>query len=123
MILAVLEKRIGLKLAEQDVYVNVAGGMKISEPAVDLATAISIASSFREVPVHPTTILLGEIGLAGEVRAVSQLEKRLKEAARQGFTRAIVSRHNLSKLPKIEGLKVEGVATVLDALRVSLATG
>ena len=120
MILAVLEKRIGLKLAEQDVFVNVAGGMKISEPAIDLAAAVSIASNFRETPVHPTTILLGEIGLAGEVRAVSQLEKRLREAARQGFTRAIVSRHNLNKLPRIDGLKVEGVATVMDATRVAL---
>ncbi len=121
MILAVLEKRIGLKLAEQDIYVNVAGGMKISEPATDLATAIAIASNFREQPVHPTTILLGEIGLAGEVRAVSQLEKRLRESARQGFTRAIVSRHNLNKLSKIDGIKIEGVGTVLDALRVALS--
>src|SRR5579871_5401923 len=89
MILAVLEKRIGLKLAEQDVFVNVAGGIRILEPASDLATAVAIASNFREQPIHPTTILIGEVGLAGEVRAVSQIEKRLREAARQGFTRAI----------------------------------
>ncbi|HLK60543.1 MAG TPA: magnesium chelatase domain-containing protein, partial [Chthonomonadaceae bacterium] len=120
MILAVLEKRIGLKLAEQDVYVNVAGGIRILEPAADLATAIAIASNFREQPVHPTTILLGEVGLAGEVRAVAQVEKRLREAARQGFTKAILSKHNTGKLPKIPGLQITGVANVNDALHAAL---
>jgi DNA repair protein RadA/Sms len=120
MILAVLEKRVGLKLAEQDVFVNVAGGIRIMEPAADLATAVAIASNFREQSVHPTTVLLGEIGLAGEVRAVAQVEKRLREAARQGFTRAVVSKHNIHKLPKIVGLEVLAVATVPDALRVAL---
>ena len=96
MILAVLEKRLGFRLAEQDVYVNVAGGVRILEPAADLATAIAIASNFREQPVHASTIVLGEIGLAGEVRAVSQIEKRLREAVRQGFTRAIISKHNIA---------------------------
>jgi DNA repair protein RadA/Sms len=120
MILAVLEKRVGLKLAEQDVFVNVAGGIRIMEPAADLATAVAIASNFREQPVHPTTVLLGEIGLAGEVRAVAQVEKRLREAARQGFTRAVVSKHNVHKLPKIPGLEVVAVAAVPDALRAAL---
>ena len=120
MILAVLEKRVGLKIAEQDVFVNVAGGVRIVEPASDLATAVAVASNFREQPVEPTTILLGEIGLAGEVRAVSQVEKRLKEAARQGFTKAVISRHNAGKLPKIEGIKVVGVNNVLDALHAAL---
>ncbi|HZP82976.1 MAG TPA: DNA repair protein RadA [Chthonomonadaceae bacterium] len=120
MILAVLEKRAGLKIAEQDVFVNVAGGIRILEPAADLATALAVASNFREQPVDPTTILLGEVGLAGEVRAVSQIEKRLREAARQGFTTAVVSKHNASKLPKNLGLKIIGVATVHDALRAAL---
>jgi DNA repair protein RadA/Sms len=120
MILAVLEKRVGLKIAEQDVFVNVAGGVRIVEPASDLATAVAVASNFREQPVEATTILLGEIGLAGEVRAVSQVEKRLKEAARQGFTKAVISRHNAGKLPKIEGIQVVGVNNVNDALHASL---
>jgi DNA repair protein RadA/Sms len=120
MLLAVLEKRIGLKIAEQDVYVNVAGGIRIMEPAADLATAVAVASNFREQPVEPTTILLGEVGLAGEVRAVSQIEKRLREAARQGFTRAIISRHNADKLPKNLGLKIVGVNGVHDALHAAL---
>lgn len=120
MLLAVLEKRLGLKLAEQDVFVNVAGGIRIMEPAADLATAAAVASNFREQPVKPTTILLGEVGLAGEVRAVSQIEKRLREAARQGFTEAIISRHNATRLPKDLGLQVVGVANVHDALRAAL---
>ena len=74
------------EIAEQDVFVNVAGGIRIVEPASDLATAVAIASNFREQAVEPTTILMGEVGLAGEIRAVSQIEKRLKEAARQGLT-------------------------------------
>jgi len=120
MILAVLEKRLGLKLAEQDVYVNVAGGVRVLEPAADLAAAIAIASNFRERPVHASTIILGEIGLAGEVRAVSQVEKRLREAARQGFTRAIISRHNTRKLPEITGVNVVGVDSVHAAIEAAL---
>jgi DNA repair protein RadA/Sms len=120
MILAVLEKRVGLKIAEQDAYINVAGGVRIVEPASDLATAVAIASNFREQQVEPSTILLGEVGLAGEVRAVSQIEKRLREAARQGFKRAIVSRHNAAKLPAISDIKVVGVNTVNDALHAAL---
>jgi DNA repair protein RadA/Sms len=120
MVLAVLEKRLGLRIAEQDVFVNVAGGIRIIEPAADLGTALAIASSFREQPIHPTTICLGEIGLAGEVRAVGQIEKRLREAARQGFTRAIISRHNGGKLPRIDGLEIAPVDNLPDAMRIAL---
>jgi DNA repair protein RadA/Sms len=120
MILAVLEKRVGLKIAEQDAYVNVAGGVRIVEPASDLATALAIASNFREQPVDPTTILMGEVGLAGEVRAVSQVEKRLREAARQGFKRAVISKHNATKLPSIPDFKVIGVSNVLEAIQIAL---
>ncbi len=120
MLLAVLEKRLGLRIAEQDVYVNVAGGIRIVEPAADLGAAMAIASSFREQPIHPSTILLGEVGLAGEVRAVGQVEKRLREAARQGFTRAVISRHNRRKLSNIPGLEITAVDSVLDAMREAL---
>lgn len=119
MLLAVLEKRVGLKLAEQDVFVNVVGGVRIIEPASDLAVTMAVASNFREQPVDPNTILLGEVGLAGEVRAVSQTEKRLREAARLGFTRAILSRHNAPKM-KIPGLEILGVANVADAMNSAL---
>lgn len=123
MILAVLEKRLGLKLAEQDVYVNVAGGIRILEPAADLATAVAIASNFREQPVHGSSIILGEVGLAGEVRAVSQIEKRLREGARQGFSRAIISRHNTRKLAEIAGIKIVPVDNVQAAIGAALALG
>jgi DNA repair protein RadA/Sms len=121
MILAVLEKRLGLKLAEQDVYVNVAGGVRVLEPAADLAAAIAIASNFREMPAHASSIILGEVGLAGEVRAVSQIEKRLREAVRQGFTRAIISKNNTRKLPEIAGVKVIPVDSVNAAIDAALS--
>ncbi len=120
MLLAVLEKRLGLKLAEQDVFVNVAGGVRILEPAADLAVTMAVASNFREQPVDPTAILIGEVGLGGEVRAVSQVEKRLREAARLGFKRAILSRHNTSRLPKGLGVEIVAAGSVLDAMRAAL---
>jgi DNA repair protein RadA/Sms len=120
MILAVLEKRVGLTLANQDVYVNVAGGLKILEPAVDLAIALAVASNFREAPVDPGTIVLGEIGLAGEVRTVGQMEKRLREAGRLGFDKALVSRRNNQKPGKDLGLKVNGVESLRQAIDAGL---
>ncbi len=119
MLLAVLEKRIGLKLGEQDVYVNVAGGVKISEPATDLAVTMAIASSYRDQAIDPHCILLGEVGLGGEVRAVTQVEKRIREAARMGFTKAIVAGHNA---PRVSGLGVEliKVNSVLDTMNAVL---
>ncbi len=117
MLLAVVEKRAGLKLAEQDVFINVAGGIRILEPATDLATAMAVVSNFREQPLDPHTVFIGEVGLAGEVRAVSQPEKRLREAARLGFRRAFLSKHNLSKLPRNLGIEVVGVGTVSEAIR------
>ncbi len=122
MLLAVLEKRVGLKLAEQDVFVNVAGGIRILEPATDLATALAVVSNFREQPVEPHTVLIGEVGLAGEVRAVAQAEKRLRESARLGFRRAILSKHNLSKLPRNLDIEIVGVETVADAIRHALVS-
>ncbi len=122
LLLAVLEKRVGLKLAEQDVFVNVAGGVKIAEPSADLAVALAVASSYREQPVHPTTMLIGEVGLAGEIRAVSQTEKRLREASRQGFTRAVISRHSAEKLPRDVGLEVVPIAHIGEAFLKALVT-
>jgi DNA repair protein RadA/Sms len=120
MILAVLEKRVGMSLANQDVYVNVAGGMKVIEPAVDLAIAVAVASNFRETSVDPSIVLLGEVGLAGEIRAVSQTEKRLKEAARLGFTKAIVPMRTAGKIAKSAGIEAIGVNTLTDAIWAAL---
>jgi DNA repair protein RadA/Sms len=90
MVLAVLGNRSGLKLADKEVYVATVGGVKITEPVADLSVAIAVASSVMDRPIHPGLIAIGEVGLAGEVRRVGGLEKRLAEAARLGFTKAIV---------------------------------
>ena len=116
LILAVLEKRVGLSLANQDVYVNVAGGIEIKEPAADLAIALAVASNFKEMPVEAGSIFLGEIGLAGEVRGCSQIEKRLKEASRLGFASAMVADKNVGRDSKGTGLAVSGVDTLKAAV-------
>lgn len=122
MILAVLEKRVGMSLANQDVYVNVAGGVKIIEPAADLAIAIAVASNFKEASIDPKMIVLGEIGLAGEIRTVSQMEKRLREAGRLGFDQAIVSARNTYKLNRNLGVDVHGVDSLRQAIDVGLSS-
>ena len=120
MILAVLEKRTGLRMADKDVYVNVAGGLKLVEPAVDLGIALALASSYRDQPVDPALVVAGEVGLAGEVRAVQQTDKRLKEAERLGFERAITARTLGSRAPLKTSLKLEPVATLHEALGLAL---
>ena len=90
MLVAVLEKRVGLRLGDQDVYLNVVGGLRVDDPACDLAMAIAIVSSFMDQSVPQDVLLLGEVGLTGELRQVNQLERRLQEAAQLGFSKAIV---------------------------------
>ncbi len=120
MILAVLEKRVGLRLSDKDVYVNVAGGVEIDEPAADLAIALAVASSLTDLPVEQGAIFLGEIGLSGEVRGCSQMEKRLKEAARLGFTSAILPEKNVGRETKNVDLKANGVETLKAAFQAAL---
>lgn len=123
LLTAVLSKRVGIKLAEQDVFVNVVGGMKINEPAADLATAIAIASSFRNAPVHADLAIVGEVGLSGELRSVGQISRRLHEAAKLGFTRAIVPHNALKRkgtdaIP--DGVQAIGARTLGEAIDVAL---
>lgn len=124
LILAVLEKRLGLKFYQNDVYLNVIGGMTIGEPAADLAIAASLISSLTDRVVPDDLLVIGELGLAGEVRAVSHLDQRVREAARLGFTRAIVPFRNTEKRPlDIEGIKilpVRGVYEVMAHLKEQL---
>jgi DNA repair protein RadA/Sms len=122
MVLAVLEKRLGLRMADKDVYVNVAGGLKLTEPAVDLGIALALASSYRDVPVGPELIVAGEVGLAGEVRAVQQIDKRLREAARLGFRRALIAGRGRRRPGGQDPLAVTDVATVRDAVEKALLT-
>lgn len=116
LLLAVLEKRVGLRLYDQDVYINVAGGMTLSEPAADLPLCMAVASSLRDVPLPQDTVVFGEVGLSGEVRAVSQADRRLAEAARLGFTRCVLPRENLRGLNRPESIALEGVDTVAQAV-------
>lgn len=116
LLLAVLEKRIGLRVSTYDVFVNVAGGVRIEEPAADLGIVVSAASSLRNAVVDPTVVVIGEVGLGGEVRAVPQLEKRLSEAARLGFQHAVIPKYSAHGLPLPPGLTVVPVERVDDAL-------
>ncbi len=117
LMVAVLEKRMGLKLYNQDVYLNVAGGMRLNQPAADLAMAASIVSSFRDAPISDA-VAIGEVGLTGEVRAVGQIEKRLMECAKMGFKRAVIPKSNLAGLKAPDGIQVHGVRHVFDALEI-----
>ncbi|MBR5304285.1 MAG: DNA repair protein RadA [Candidatus Gastranaerophilales bacterium] len=117
-ILAVLEKKVGLNLSKQDVYVNVVGGIDIVEPSYDLALALAIISSIREIPIRPDTILIGEVGLLGEIRYVENIERRLKEAQKLGFKRAIVPKMNDKTSAKLlnVGLEIKQVSKLTDAI-------
>ncbi len=112
LLVAVLEKRAGLHLGGMDIFVNVVGGLKIMEPAVDLGIVATVSSSVREVPVDPRTCVFGEVGLSGEVRAVAQAEARLREAAKIGFKKAIVPAGNAEKIKNDQGLEIMGVRDV-----------
>jgi DNA repair protein RadA/Sms len=122
LITAVLTRRAGVKLADQDVFVNVIGGLKIDEPAADLAIAAAIASSSRERPVRADLVMMGEVGLSGELRAVSQLTARLKEAAKLGFRRAIVPKTVRPGEPYPDGIEIIPARSIREALEAALVT-
>ena len=117
LLMAVLEKRVGLMLANQDAYVNAVGGIKITEPAADLAVILAVASSFRNVPLDAHTVVMGEVGLTGEVRMVSRVDIRIGEAAKLGFKRFVIPAGNLTGL-KIRHSEIEilGVSNVIEAM-------
>ncbi|MBD5560078.1 MAG: DNA repair protein RadA [Clostridia bacterium] len=115
MLCAVMEKRMGLKLYSQDVFVNVAGGIRISEHASDLALAAAVVSSLRGAPISPETALIGEVGLSGEVRRVSRMEQRLAECRRMGMRRVIVPRQGFEKPKQAGSMKIEPVASLFEA--------
>jgi DNA repair protein RadA/Sms len=113
-ILAVLEKRVGIPLSKLDAYVAAAGGLEVAEPAADLGIAIAIVASFRDRVVDPRTVLIGEVGLGGQLRSVSQIELRLKEAAKLGFKRAIIPKGQ--NAPEVAGIEIVSVGKVIDAI-------
>ncbi len=112
VLMAVIEKHLGMQLSSYDSYVNLAGGIKISEPSLDLAIIAAIASSFKNIAINPYTVVFGEVGLAGEVRAVSMVEKRVIEAAKMGFKSCIIPAANVKGLNKIDGINVYGVQNI-----------
>jgi DNA repair protein RadA/Sms len=120
LLMAVLEKRVGMLLQNQDAYLKVAGGVKLDEPAIDLAIAISIASSFRDQPTRPTDCIIGEVGLTGEVRRVSRIEQRVQEAVKLGFERIILPANNLGGWQAPAEIELIGVSTVAEALQYTL---
>lgn len=120
MILAVLEKRMGLQLQHHDTYANAVGGVRIHEPAADLGIALAIVSSFKDKAPGPRDLIVGEVGLAGEVRGVSRLENRVNEAVKLGFSRIIVPASNLRSGFKHTGVELIGVASVAEALQFAI---
>jgi DNA repair protein RadA/Sms len=120
LVAAVLTRRLGISLGEQDIFINVVGGLRIDEPAADLAIAAAIASSMKDVPIRADAVLLGEIGLSGELRWVSQLEARLREAAKLGFKTAIVPRRIRRGEPWPQGIQIIEARSVREALQAAL---
>ena len=116
LLLAVMEKRAGFRLYDKDVYINIAGGMSITEPAADLALCAAVASSFKNRPIDSDCSVIGEIGLAGEIRAVPQAERRIAECARMGFQRIILPKANLRSVRSDHGATLIGVETVAEAI-------
>ncbi|HEK4574842.1 TPA: DNA repair protein RadA [Clostridioides difficile] len=120
MLLAVLEKRVGLQIQNQDVYINIVGGIKINEPSIDLGIAISVASSFRNIPIDEDIAVTGEVGLTGEVRAVSFIEKRIAECKKLGFKKIVVPRSNYDVVKETKGIEIWTVDNLRQAINIVL---
>ena len=117
VLIAVLEKRAGLSLGNQDIYLNIAGGMKLSEPAVDLGVAVTVASAYKNMPIAKDVVIIGEVGLTGEVRRINLIEKRLKEAEKLGFKKCIIPENNKKVLKDEYKLDIIGVKNIGEALK------
>ncbi|MBC8214826.1 MAG: DNA repair protein RadA [Candidatus Marinimicrobia bacterium] len=120
MLLAILDKRLGYQLGTQDVFVNMVGGLKLTEPALDLAIVLAIASSYRDIPIDEKIVSAGEIGLSGEVRGVQHLTRRIKEAERLGFEKFICPASNLQKFNQKTKMRLIGVSSVYEAIEKSI---
>ena len=116
LLMAVLEKRAGLGLSSCDAYVNIAGGIRMNEPALDLGIILAVASSMKDRPIDAKTIAFGEVGLSGEVRSVSMAEQRVREAQKLGFDTVILPEVCRKQAQKVQGIKLIGVRNVKDAL-------
>jgi DNA repair protein RadA/Sms len=118
LLVAILEKKMGLQLTGHDIFLNVAGGVRLDEPAADLGAVLAVASSFLNRPVDPHTLIAGEVGLAGEVRAIGQAEARVREGAKLGFRRCILPESSRRQLPSVDGVELRGVQSLNDAWEI-----
>ena len=116
LLMAVLEKRLGLKLGDCDAYVNIAGGIKMNEPAIDLGIVLALISSYKDKPIDEKTICFGEVGLSGEVRAVNMAEQRVQEAKKLGFEVCILPEVCRKSMTEVKGIRLVGVSNLLDAM-------
>lgn len=122
MLLAVLDKRVGVNTGVHDVFVNVAGGIRIDEPAADLGIAVSIVSSLRDIPVDSQTVAIGEIGLGGEIRTIAHCDKRVQESAKLGFKNIVIPQSNAKKLKLTKDITIIGVDTIQEAIKHLVGT-
>jgi DNA repair protein RadA/Sms len=120
LLIAVLEKRVGLGLKDQDIYVNVVGGVKTLEPAADLGISIAIASALKEKPTYYTDVILGEVGLSGEIRSITDMEKRIQEARKIGFRRCLLPKNNLDLVKSKENIELIGLEYIKEAITTAL---
>jgi DNA repair protein RadA/Sms len=116
LLVAVMEKKLGMHLMGHDIFMNVAGGVKIVEPAVDMGVVAAIASSFLDKPIPEGTLVLGEVGLAGEVRGIGHVETRIMEAGKMGFTRCLVPESNRKRLADIDGVRITGISNINEGI-------
>ncbi|GAA0866375.1 DNA repair protein RadA [Paraclostridium tenue] len=120
LLMAVLEKRVGMQIQNQDVYINVVGGLKVNEPSIDLGIVMSIASSFRNIPIDGNVAITGEVGLTGEIRAVSFIEKRISECKKLGFTKIVIPKSNYEAVKDVKGIEICPVDSVRQAINIVL---
>jgi DNA repair protein RadA/Sms len=118
LIAAVMEKRLGINLSGLDIFMNVAGGVKVVEPAADMGIAVALASSFLDLPVPEGTTVVGEIGLTGEIRAVGHVESRVKEVAKMGFTRCLLPQNSIKQVPDIPGMTIQGITSLKQVVEI-----
>ncbi|MFO7557600.1 MAG: DNA repair protein RadA [Desulfobacterales bacterium] len=118
LLVAVMEKKVGFQLMGHDIFMNVAGGVKVDEPAVDMGIISAVASSFLDRPITSGTVVLGEVGLTGEVRAISHVEIRVSEIKKMGFTRCLVPESNLKRMTDVKGIEIIGIADVAGAMEI-----
>ena len=121
MLLAVLDKRVGVNIGTFDVFVNIAGGIKIDDPGADLGIAMSIISSLRDKSIDSHSVAIGEIGLGGEIRTIAHCDRRIQEAQKLGFTKIVVPKNNVKKIQAANGNRVVGVDTITQAISELLA--